>query len=108
MVVPLSLLTDEGEREFFVEGRDRDVEAVYDFFRAVRVLHGILRRLEKRRAVLLRILRASREEAQDVLGSEAYMDLAIEFVKNNRPHEPKKARSKSAPVAEQTKNALED
>ena len=41
-------------------------------------------------------------------GSEAYMDLAIEFVKNNRPHELKKARSKSAPVAEQTKNALED
>ena len=41
-------------------------------------------------------------------GSEAYMDLAIEFVKNNRPHEPQKARSKSAPVAEQTKNALED
>ena len=36
-------------------------------------------------------------------GSEAYMDLAIEFVKNNRPHEPKKARRKSAPVAEQTK-----
>ena len=41
-------------------------------------------------------------------GSEAYMDLAIEFVKNNRPHEPKKARRKSAPVAEQTRNALED
>lgn len=41
-------------------------------------------------------------------GSEAYMDLAIEFVKNNRPHKPKKARRKSAPVAEQTKNALED
>ena len=41
-------------------------------------------------------------------GSEAYMDLAIEFVKRNRPHEPKKARSKSTPVAEQTKNALED
>ena len=41
-------------------------------------------------------------------GSEAYMDLAIEFVKNNRPHEPKKARRKSAPVAEQTKSALED
>ena len=41
-------------------------------------------------------------------GSEAYMDLAIEFVKNNRPHEPKKARRKSAPVAEQRKNALED
>ena len=41
-------------------------------------------------------------------GSEAYMDLAIEFVKNNRPHVPKKARRKSAPVAEQTKNALED
>lgn len=41
-------------------------------------------------------------------GSKAYMDLAIEFVKNNRPHEPKKARRKSAPVAEQTKNALED
>ena len=41
-------------------------------------------------------------------GSEAYMDLAIEFVKNNRPHEPKKIRSKSTPVAEQTKNALED
>ena len=74
MVVPLSLLADEGEREFFVEGRDRNVEAVYDFFHAVRVLHGILRRLEKRRAVLLRILRASREEVQDVLGSEAYMD----------------------------------
>ena len=41
-------------------------------------------------------------------GSEAYMDLAIEFVKNNRPHEPQKARRKSAPVAGQTKNALED
>ena len=41
-------------------------------------------------------------------GSEAYMDLAIEFVKNNRPHEPKKTRGKSAPVAEPTKNALED
>ena len=41
-------------------------------------------------------------------GSEAYMDLAIEIVKHNRPHGPKKARSKSAPVAEQTKNALED
>ncbi len=41
-------------------------------------------------------------------GSEAYMDLAIEFVKNNRPHEPKKIRGKSAPVAEPTKNALED
>ena len=41
-------------------------------------------------------------------GSEAYMDLAIEFVKNNLPHEPQKARRKSAPVAEQTKNALED
>ncbi len=41
-------------------------------------------------------------------GSEAYMDLAIEFVKRNRPHEPKKTRGKSAPVAEPTKNALED
>ena len=27
-------------------------------------------------------------------GSEAYMDLAIEFVKNNRPHEPKKGPQK--------------
>ena len=26
-------------------------------------------------------------------GSEAYMDLAIEFVKNNRPHEPAKRRA---------------
>ena len=43
-------------------------------------------------------------------GSEAYMDLAIEFVKNNRPHEPKKtrARSKSAPEPVPVKNALED
>ena len=43
-------------------------------------------------------------------GSEAYMDLAIEFVKNNRPHEPKKtrARSKSAPEPAPVKNALED
>ena len=41
-------------------------------------------------------------------GSEAYMDLAIEFVKRNRPHEPKKARGKGVPVAEPTKNALED
>jgi len=38
------------------------------------------------------------------------MDLAIEFVKNNRPHEPKKtrARSKSAPEPAPVKNALED
>ena len=41
-------------------------------------------------------------------GSEAYMDLAIEFVKHNRPHEPKKTRGKRAPAAEQAKNALED
>ena len=41
-------------------------------------------------------------------GSEAYMDLAIEFVKRNRPHEPKKTRGRSAPAAEPTKNALED
>ena len=41
-------------------------------------------------------------------GSEAYMDLAIEFVKRNRPHEPKKVRGKGVPVAEPTKNALED
>ena len=32
-------------------------------------------------------------------GSEAYMDLAIEFVKNNRPHEPKKD-----PCAEQERS----
>ena len=41
-------------------------------------------------------------------GSEAYMDLAIEFVKRNRPHEPKKTRGRSAPAAEPAKNALED
>ena len=41
-------------------------------------------------------------------GSEAYMDLASEFVKRTRPHEPKKARGKGVPVAEPTKNALED
>ena len=40
-------------------------------------------------------------------GSEAYMDLAIEFVKHNRPHDEKKSRrGKSTP--EPTKNALED
>ena len=41
-------------------------------------------------------------------GSEAYMDLAIEFVKHNRPQEPKKSRAKVAPAAEPAKNALED
>ena len=41
-------------------------------------------------------------------GSEAYMDLAIEFVKRNRPHEPKKTRGRNAPAAEPAKNALED
>ena len=41
-------------------------------------------------------------------GSEAYMDLAIEFVKNNRPHEPKKTRSRKAVPQEPAKNALED
>ena len=41
-------------------------------------------------------------------GSEAYMDLAIEFVKHNRPQEPKKSRAKAASAAEQAKNALED
>ena len=41
-------------------------------------------------------------------GSEAYMDLAIEFVKRNRPHEPKKTRGRQAPAAEPAKNALED
>ena len=41
-------------------------------------------------------------------GSEAYMDLAIEFVKRNRPHEPKKTRGRQASAAEPAKNALED
>ena len=41
-------------------------------------------------------------------GSEAYMDLAIEFVKHNRPQEPKKSRAKAAPAEETEKNALED
>ena len=41
-------------------------------------------------------------------GSEAYMDLAIEFVKRNRPHEPKKTRGRQTPAAEPAKNALED
>ena len=41
-------------------------------------------------------------------GSEAYMDLAIEFIKHNRPQEPKKSRVKAAPAAEPAKNALED
>ena len=40
-------------------------------------------------------------------GSEAYMDLAIEFVKRNRPHEPKKTRGRQASAAEPAKNALE-
>lgn len=43
-------------------------------------------------------------------GSEAYMDLAIEFVKNNRPRDEKRktraAKGKSVP--QETKNALED
>ena len=41
-------------------------------------------------------------------GSEAYMDLAIEFVKRNRPHEPKKIRGRQTSAAEPAKNALED
>ena len=41
-------------------------------------------------------------------GSEAYMDLAIEFVKRNRPHEPKKTRGRQTSAAEPVKNALED
>ena len=41
-------------------------------------------------------------------GSEAYMDLAIEFVKRNRSHEPKKTRGRQTPAAEPAKNALED
>ena len=36
------------------------------------------------------------------------MDLAIEFVKRNRPHEPKKTRGRQTPAAEPAKNALED
>ena len=41
-------------------------------------------------------------------GSEAYMDLAIEFVKRNRPHEPKKTRGRQTSAAEPAKNALDD
>ena len=41
-------------------------------------------------------------------GSEAYMVLAIEFVKRNRPHEPKKTRGRQTSAAEPAKNALED
>ena len=43
-------------------------------------------------------------------GSEAYMDLAIEFVKSNRPHDsvPKRRRGKAAPEQEPQKNALEE
>lgn len=42
-------------------------------------------------------------------GSEAYMDLAIEFVKNNRPRDEKrKSRSKGKSAPEPEKSALED
>ena len=41
-------------------------------------------------------------------GSEAYMDLAIEFVKNNRPHEPAKRRGKGSSAPVEPKNALEE
>ena len=43
-------------------------------------------------------------------GSEAYMDLAIEFVKNNRPHEavPKRRRTKAAAEPETPQNAREE
>ena len=42
-------------------------------------------------------------------GSEAYMDLAIEFVKNNRPHDATpKRRRKAAEEQEPPKNALEE
>ena len=41
-------------------------------------------------------------------GSEAYMDLAIEFVKNNRPHEPAKRRGKGSSAPAEPKNALEE
>ena len=42
-------------------------------------------------------------------GSEAYMDLAIEFVKNNRPHDAApKRRRKAAEGQEPPKNALEE
>ena len=41
-------------------------------------------------------------------GSEAYMDLAIEFVKNNRPHEPAKRRGKGSSAPAKPKNALEE
>ena len=42
-------------------------------------------------------------------GSEAYMDLAIEFVKNNRPHDAApKRRRKAAEEQEPPKNALEE
>ena len=36
------------------------------------------------------------------------MDLAIEFVKNNRPHEPKKSRARAKTAPAPQKNALED
>ena len=42
-------------------------------------------------------------------GSEAYMDLAIEFVKNNRPHDAApKRRRKAAEEQEPPKYALEE
>ena len=40
-------------------------------------------------------------------GSEAYMDLAIEFVKNNRPHEPARRRTKGNSAPAEQKGALE-
>ena len=36
------------------------------------------------------------------------MDLAIEFVKNNRPHEPAKRRGKGSSAPAEPKNALEE
>ena len=36
------------------------------------------------------------------------MDLAIEFVKNNRPHEPAKRRGKGSSAPVEPKNALEE
>ena len=56
MIVPLALLTDEGQVELLVQSRHGDIEAVDSFLQAIGVGDLILGVLQQYSSVLLSVL----------------------------------------------------
>ena len=74
MIVPLALLTDEGQVELLVQGRHGDIEAIDSFLQAIGIGDLILGVLQQHSSLLLRILGQAGIQVQDGRGSQTHVN----------------------------------